>query len=640
VSSVSTASARAGAEALRRALDGRHGEVRERAREALDDPQFAAPLGVSLDERRAIANGQVRAVAAARLATYALPSAYGGADDVGAAINSLEVVAYCDLSIYAKCGVHFMLVRGSIQYLGTEKHHERYLRQIASYELPGCAAMTEIGHGSNLMQMRTTATYDRDSQEFVITTPDADARKDFIGNAARDARIAVAFARLVVDGTDHGVHALVVPIRDEQGRLAAGVTVEDCGEKLGLNGVDNGRITFDELRVPRDALLDRYAQVSADGVYTSEIASPSQRFFTMIGILISGRVSVAGASISIAKSALTIAIRYALHRRQFGPAGREEELLLDYRTHQRRLLPALATTYALSFAQHRLVDELDRAFTDPDYGDADRRRFEARAAALKVAASWHAVAVIQECREACGGAGYMSVNGLAALKADADPFTTFEGDNNVLLQVVAKSLLADAAQVDELDPLGTLAYAVEGLYATLLERPAARALEILADQLAAARDDDSVVRDREFQLALLRWREEHLIATLAERMKRGVEAGTDAYTVFKDCQDHGAVLARAYIDRSVLEAFDDAVDACGDSVVTSTLETVCDLYALWTIERDRGWYLEHGRMSPSRSRTVRRAVTRLCAEVRDQADALVDAFGIPDAVITAPIARQ
>src|ERR1044071_183280 len=247
-------------------------------------------------------------------------------------------------------------------------HHKRYLRAATSMELPGCFAMTETGHGSNVQALGTTATYDPATQEFVIHTPHEEARKDYIGNAARDGRMAVVFAQLCRQGIpgragepgagDHGVHAFLVPLRDSDGDTLPGVRIEDCGPKLGLDGVDNGRIWFDHVRVPRENLLDRYASVAPDGTYTSPIENPTKRFFTMLGTLIQGRISVSGASISASKVELTIAIRRGLARRQFGLPGEEEALLLDYRTHQRRLLPALAKTYALSFAQQRLVDEL------------------------------------------------------------------------------------------------------------------------------------------------------------------------------------------------------------------------------------------------------------------------------------------
>ena len=186
-----------------------------------------------------------------------------------------------------------------------------------------------------------------------------------------------------------------------------GVTLSDCGPKLGLNGVDNGRIVFDQVRVPRDALLDRYAQVDADGNYQSEIENPDRRFFTMLGTLVQGRVSVGGAAINASKVALTIAIRYGDQRRQFGaPGSAEEALLLDYRMHQRRLLPLLARTYALHFAQGELVDEFVAGVRGNDAArEHDRRALEAQAAGTKALGTWHATETIQMCREACGGAG-------------------------------------------------------------------------------------------------------------------------------------------------------------------------------------------------------------------------------------------
>ena len=128
---------------------------------------------------------------------------------------------------------------------------------------------------------------------------------------------------------------------------------------------------------------------------------------------------------------------------------------MDYRTHQRRLLPALATTYALHFAQEPARRPAARGLHAPTADDRERRELETLAAGVKAVATWHATDTIQECREACGGAGYLRANRFAALKADTDVFTTFEGDNTVLLQLAAKNLLTDYKdQFGELDPLG------------------------------------------------------------------------------------------------------------------------------------------------------------------------------------------
>ncbi|MGH8860316.1 MAG: acyl-CoA dehydrogenase family protein, partial [Jatrophihabitantaceae bacterium] len=333
-------------DALQAVLDGRWREVRERARDLARDPRFAVTVAADTEQQRADVLTKLRALAGPQYSGLGFPSRYGGQDDVGGGVTAFEMLAFGDLSLLVKAGVQWGLFGGAILHLGTQTHHERYLADIVSADLLGCFAMTETGHGSDIANIRTTATYDAQSEQFVLHTPDDDARKEYIGNAARDGRAAVVFAQLTTGGTLQGVHALVVPIRDDRGTALPGVRIEDCGLKAGLNGVDNGRLWFDSVRVPRENLLDRYAEVAPDGTYTSEIENPTKRFFTMLGTLIQGRISVCGASISASKVALTIAVRRALERRQFGPPGRPEALLLDYRTHQRRLLPALATTYA------------------------------------------------------------------------------------------------------------------------------------------------------------------------------------------------------------------------------------------------------------------------------------------------------
>ena len=281
---------------------------------------------------------------------YAFPKEFGGMGDMGRYAAVFEMLGYHDLSLAIKFGVQFGLFGGSIQWLGTPQHHQQYLEKVGTLELPGCFAMTETGHGSNVRGLETTATYDPKKDVFIVHTPNREAGKEYIGNALHG-RMATVFAQLLVNGENHGVHALLVPLRDEDHQLLPGIEVEDCGYKMGLNGVDNGRIWFSNVVVPRENLLNRFGNVDETGAYSSPIENPSRRFFTMLGTLVGGRVCVPRAGLSATKSALTIAIRYALKRRQFGPSVREPEtLLLDYPSHQRRLIPALANAYALDFA--------------------------------------------------------------------------------------------------------------------------------------------------------------------------------------------------------------------------------------------------------------------------------------------------
>jgi acyl-CoA oxidase len=632
---------------IRKILDGQHADIRDRVREGLERPDIGPLYDLDREEYRARVFAWMREVAAEGDPAMGFPKEYGGQDAVARSVAAFETLAFGDLSLLVKCGVQFGLFGGAVLHLGTERHHERYLRDIVTVDLPGCFAMTETGHGSNVQALGTTATYEPEGGEFVVHTPEPEAQKDYIGNAARDGRMAAVFAQLVVGGENRGVHVLLVPLRDQSGAVLPGVEIEDCGPKLGLEGVDNGRIRFDHVRVPREALLNRYADVSPEGEYTSPIENPTRRFFTMLGTLVQGRVSVCGAGIGASKVALTMAVRHALERRQFGPPGGEEVVLLDYRVHQRRLLPALATTYALHFAQDRLRAELHEVFTAEQRAirshsaepsargqaeDRARRELETLAAGVKALATWHATATIQECREACGGAGYLSANRFAALKADSDVFTTFEGDNTILLQLAAKNLLTDYRdQFGELDPLGTATFMAGQVASQVAERTALREiLGRLGDQLLPGRDDERDLLDHGNQLELFRWRHEHVLAGVARRLRRGIDGGREPFEVLVDCQDHVVTTARSWADLVVLEAFATAVEDCEDPAAAELLGKLCSLHALSTIERERGWYQEHGRLSPPRSKAVIKTVNVLCAELRPHAATFVDAFGVPE----------
>ena len=631
--------------ALTGVLDGEYLTVRQQVRETMTD--YASVLTdaetMPREEFRERVRDIVLEIAESGQSALGFPKEYGGGGDIGASIASFETLGYGDLSVLVKIGVQFGLFGGAILQLGTQRHHDLYLEDVVSGRMLGCFAMTETGHGSDVQSLETVAVYDPETSEFVIDTPSRAAAKDYIGNAARHARTAVVFAQLEVAGERHGVHAFVVPIRDTDGNVLPGVRAEDDGPKMGLNGVDNGRLLFDGVRVPREALLNQFADVTEDGVYTSEIESSGRRFFTMLGTLVQGRVSVGGAAISTSKVALTIAVKYALRRRQFqATEGQPEELLLDYGLHQRRLLPLLARTYALHFAQEVLVSRLHEVFSGITTDEATRRMLESRAAGTKALATWHATRTIQECREACGGAGYLSENRFAALKADTDVFATFEGDNHVLLQLVAKGLLTDyASDFSDLDQLGMVRFVAGLAVETVLERTRVhRLLEQIRDALPGGesdphKDDDAGLLDPDYHLAMYRFREEHLIGGAARRLKRGVDQGMGPGEVFSHVQDHVIAAARAHVERLVLEAFVEKVAAQPEGPNRDALNLLCDLHALSGIEADRAWFIEHGRLTTQRSKAITREVASLCRRVRPIAGDLVDAFAVPREMLRA-----
>jgi acyl-CoA oxidase len=632
-------------EIIRTVLDGRWSEIRERARDLAKDPRFAVEIGEDTETQRERVLERMHVLAGEGYSGLGFPRRYGGLNDIGGSITGFEMLAMGDLSLLVKAGVQWGLFGGALLHLGTERHHRAYLADVISLDLLGCFAMTETGHGSDVANLRTTAAFDPATDEFVISTPDRDARKEYIGNAARDGRIAVVFAQLVARGETQGVHAFVVPIRDDAGNPMPCVHIEDCGLKAGLNGVDNGRLYFDDVRIPRDNLLNRYSNVTEDGTYSTRIENRTKRFFTMLGTLVQGRISVAAGAGSATKVALSIAIRYGDNRRQFaGPDGNEIRLL-DYLAHQRKLLPALAKSYALHFAQlelvaglHETTPDLDAPLDELPGEHPDRRELEARAAGVKAIATWHATSTIQTCREACGGAGYLAENRLPGLKADTDVFTTFEGDNTVLLQLVAKELLTGYRDhFGELDMVGTALFVADQAVETAVERVGGhRLLQRLRD-VAPSTSDDGSIHDRDWQVDIFAWREKHLLDTLARRLRRATDAD-DPFAVFNAAQDHLLAAARAHVDGILLAAFVHGIDATPDGPERELLVSLCDLFALSTIEAERAWIQEHGPLTAQRSKGVIAAVNELCASLRPHARTLVDAFGVPDSALAAPIA--
>ncbi|MGK8505856.1 acyl-CoA dehydrogenase family protein [Nocardia asiatica] len=623
------------ADHLRAALDGPWAAVREEARTLLAGAEFTADPHLDYKAARARVLEQMKAIATMGFAERGFRRENGGTSEPGAAVVSLEMLAYADLSLWVKSGVQWGLFGGAVENLGTERHRE-YIERLISLDLLGCFAMTESGHGSDVANLETTATYDPRTQEFVVHSPTPSARKDYIGGAAEHARMAAVFAQLITGGENRGVHCLLVPIRDENGADLPGVTTYDDGLKGGLPGVDNGRIVFDHVRVPRENLLNRYADVAPDGTYSSEIENPSRRFFTTLGTLVRGRVSVGGAAAAGARVALSIAVRYALKRRQFSdPDTGVETVLLDYRSHQRRLLPLVAKSYALAFAQNDLVRRMHLVQTGQNLEAGAQRALEKRAAGLKVAQTRHATRAIQECREACGGAGYLTENRLVTLKADTDVFTTFEGDNVVLTQLVAKELLtAYADEVRDLDALGWVRFAATMAGDVVRKRSGVRQLiQNLKD-----RGDDPIeegdLSRRAVQLQLFADREDYLVRTAAHRLRARAE-DTGPFEAFNNAQDHILAAGSAHIDRLVLEAFIEGIADIEDPEARELADWMCDLFVYTTIEENQAWYIMHRFMSVERAKAIRRGVNELVDRLRPHALTLVEAMGVPESMLRA-----
>ncbi len=604
-------------------LDSDNPDTKQRVRTLLSDPVFGLQHFRDKNAHREKVYEWCKILAEHGLGLQAFPKEYGGQGDMSGYMAIFETLGYHDLSLLIKYGVQFGLWGGSIYNLGTSKHHQDLLPNIGSLELPGCFAMTEGGHGSNVRDLETTATFDPQTDTFIINTPTPLAFKEYIGNAALHGKMATVFAQLYTENTCYGVHAFVVPIRDEQGVPLPGVKIADSGDKLGLNGVDNGRLWFDHVKIPRANLLDRFASVDENGTYSSPIASESRRFFTMLSTLVGGRVGVPIAALSATKTSLYIAIKYAHQRRQFGPEGKPEIPIMKYPTHQRRLIPLLAKTYALDFALKYVKSRY------LDHSEEDIREIEALAAGIKAITTWHTTQTIQTCREACGGNGYLAVNRFADLKADTDIFTTFEGDNTVLMQLVAKGRLSEFRQrFSSMNFYGFVRY---------FGQQAATAITEL-NPVIIRKTDAAHLRSFEFLQSAYTFRESSLVSSVARRLKHRLDNGMNSYDAFMETQTHMVTMAHAYMDSIVLNAFLQGIKNVQNPSVKNVLEKLCSLYGLSEIEANSGWYFEKGYIEASKHKAIRREIDQLCSELMPELEGLIQAFRIPKSCVSAPIA--
>ncbi|XP_015055931.1 acyl-coenzyme A oxidase 3, peroxisomal-like isoform X2 [Solanum pennellii] len=539
-----------------------------------------------------------------------------GHEDELRKLGLLDCLGIYDHSLAIKVGVHFFLWGGAIQFFGTKRHHDKWLKDTEDYVIKGCFSMTELGHGSNVRGIETVTTYDSSTGEFVINTPCESAQKYWIGGAANHATHTIVFSQLIIDGENQGVHAFIAQIRDENGDICPNIRIADCGHKIGLNGVDNGRIWFDNVRVPRENLLNSVADVSPDGKYLTAIKDPDQRFAAFLSPLTSGRVTIAASAVYSAKIGLATAIRYSLTRRAFSatPNG-PEVLILDYPSHQRRLLPLLAKTYAMSFAANQL--KMMYVKRTPEMNKV----IHVVSSAFKAAASWHNMRTLQECREACGGQGLKTENRIGQLKGEYDVQSTFEGDNNVLMQQVSKALFGEyVAAKRSKKPFKGL-----GLEHMNTSRP------VIPSQLTS-----STMRQAQFQNDIFCLRERDLLERFAAEVSQCQAQGKSKEYAFTLNYQLAEDLGRAFSDRAVLHTFLDAEASVTSGPLKNVLDLVRSMYVLVTLEEDAA-FLRYGYLSIDNAAIVRKEVAKLCNELRPHALSLVSSFGLPDAFLS-PIA--
>jgi acyl-CoA oxidase len=356
---------------------------------------------------------------------------------------------------------------------------------------------------------------------------------------------------------------------------------------------------------------------------------------------VQGRVSLDGAAVAASKLALKAAIQYATERRQFNASSHtDEEVLLDYQRHQRRLFTRLATTYAASFAHEQLLQKFDDVFSGAHDSDEDRQDLETLAAALKPLSTWHALDTLQECREACGGAGFLIENRFASLRADLDVYATFEGDNTVLLQLVAKRLLADYAKEFRNVDFGVLArYVVGQATGAAIHRTGLRQVAQFVADTGSVQKAALALRDEDGQRALLTDRVQTMVADVGSALKGAGRLPHDkGAALFNQHQNELIDAAQAHAELLQWEAFTEALRSVTDPGTRTVLTWLRDLFGLSLIEKNLAWYLMNGRLSMQRGRTVGEYINRLLIKIRPHAVDLVDAFGYGPDHIRAAIA--
>ncbi|KAI3918736.1 hypothetical protein MKX01_042056 [Papaver californicum] len=520
--------------------------------------------------------------------------------------------------------LHWGMFVPAIKGQGTHEQQDKWLPLAYRMQIIGCYAQTELGHGSNVQGLETTATFDSETDEFVLHSPTLTSSKWWPGGLGKVSTHAVVYARLLINGKDYGVNAFIVQLRGLDDHLPLpGITVGDIGMKFGsgaYNTMDNGVLRFDHVRIPRTQMLMRVSQVTREGKYVQSDVPRQLVYWTMVYVR---QTIVADASCALSR-AVCIATRYSAVRRQFGSQdGGPETQVIDYKTQQSRLFPLLATAFAYRFVGEwlsLLYTDVTQRLQANDFSTLPEAH--ACTAGLKSLTTSTTADAIEECRKLCGGHGYLSSSGLPELFAVYIPACTYEGDNTVLLLQVARFLMKTVSQLGSNKiPVGTTAYMGR--------------IEHLMQCQCDAQSAEDWLKPSVVMKAF-----EARAARMSVACAKNISKMPSPDAGFAELSPDLAEAAVAHCQLIVVSKFIDKLqqDIPGKGV-KEQLKILCSIYALSLLHKHQGHFLSTGSITPKQASLANDQLRSLYAQARPNAVALVDSFNYTDHFLGSVLGR-
>ncbi|KAM4842879.1 peroxisomal acyl-coenzyme A oxidase 1 isoform 3-T3 [Thomomys bottae] len=522
--------------------------------------------------------------------------------------------------------LHLGMFLPTLLHQATAEQQERFFMPAWNLEITGTYAQTEMGHGTHLRGLETTATYDPKTQEFILNSPTVTSIKWWPGGLGKTSNHAVVLAQLYTQGKCYGLHAFIVPIREiGTHKPLPGISVGDIGPKFGYEEMDNGYLKMDNYRIPRENMLMKYAQVQPDGTYVKPVSN-KLTYGTMVFV----RSYLVGEAARSLSKACTIAIRYSAVRHQSEIiAGDPEPQILDFQTQQYKLFPLLATAYAFQFVGRFMKDTYYRVNEGIGQGDlTELPELHALTAGLKAFTTWIANAGIEECRMACGGHGYSHCSGIPNIYVTFTPACTFEGENTVMLLQMARFLMKSYNQVLS----GKL---VGGTVSYLNDLPSQR----IQPQQVASRPNVVDINSPESLTEAYRLRASRLVEMAAKNLQTALSHRKNREVAWNLTSVDLVRASEAHCHYVVVKIFGEKLLDIQEKSIQPVLKNLYLLYSLYGINQKSGDFLQGNIMSVSQLTQVNQRIMELLTEIRPNAVALVDAFDFKDMTLGSILGR-